>query len=97
MDFLIAEMRKLRRESTELRRGQNELFRVSRRQSCRVDQVVIRMDAFLDYSTNFNSTLSHMFNTSRFNTGMSPLHFPAPPIFPDYTLDTKDEDEDDDA
>lgn len=97
MDLLIAKMRELRRETADLCRGQDELLRVSRRQFRRVDQVSSRMDAFLEYSTDFNSTLSNMFNTSGVSLGSSPFNFPATPMFPEYTLDTEDEDEDDDA
>lgn len=38
-----------------------------------------------------------MFTTFGFNLGTSPLQVPAPPIFPDYTLDMVDENEDVDA
>lgn len=94
MDLLIVEIRELHRETAGLRRGQEELLRVSRRQFCRVNQVINRMDTFLDYSSNFNSALSNMFNTPSVNLGTGPFHFPAPHLFPEYTLDTEDEDDD---
>lgn len=97
MDLLIAEMRELRMETTNLRRGQEELLQVSRCQFRRVDQVASRVDTFLEYSTDFNSTLSNMFNTLGVSLGLGPFHFPTPPIFSEYMLDTEVEDKEEDA
>lgn len=89
-------MWELRKETADIRRGQEELLRVSMCQFRRVDQVASRMDTFLAYSTDFKSTFSNMFNTSRVSFGQGPFQFSAPPMFPEYTLDTEDEDEDED-
>lgn len=80
-------------EPVVIRRGQEELLQVTRRQFLRVDQVAGWVEAFLDYSREFNSTLSGMFNTPRVNFGTGPFHFPTPPVFPDYTLYIEDEDD----
>lgn len=54
------------------------------------------MDTFLEYSADVNSTFTNMFNTPGVSLGQGPFNFPAPPMFPEFTLDTEDEDEDDD-
>lgn len=73
-----------------------ELYQESWRHSRRIDQVAHRVDSFLEYSTTFNSALAQMFINYGFNSGPSQVQFPAPPMFPEYTFDSADDEDVDD-
>lgn len=74
-----------------------ELRQESRRQIRHIDQVAHWLDSFLEYSTDFNSALAQMFTNYGFNSGPNQVHFPSPPLFPEYTSDSADDGDVDDA
>lgn len=64
---------------------------------CRESHELRRVDSFLEYSTDFNSALAQMFANYGFNSGPSPVQFPAPLMFLEYTFASVDDKDADNA
>lgn len=88
MDYLIQEVRELRRDTATLQREHDMLCRDSRRRSR-------QMISFIEYSTAFNASLAQIMGNCSLNAGPFPVQFPPPPMIPQYDShedDAKDSD-----
>lgn len=86
IDHLLARVWELHEES-------RELHKVARRQMRRVDQLLIMMGSYLEYTKGFNSALVQMFANYRFSNGMGSLQFPPSPVFGDPIEDSEGEED----